>query len=149
MFYQSVLSAEPAAISPGADPLLALADPTLNGRIVVLSPGALKLTCAMIRLGYAEVTVARVCERPRAREADIVLVPEAMTDEALERAAAFARVALVPLGTIAVRLAADSLVQRAMQRLTAHGFTAVRSRKVGGDVLLRAELPMFGHPACA
>ena len=157
LFYRSVLMADPQAISPGVGlpvamedgALLALADPGLDCRVVVLGPGGLELTCAMIRQGYVEVTMARPCERPRAREADVVLVPQAVTAEALYRAAAFARVALAPLGTVVIRLAAEVSAPHAVQQLKKHGFTAVRSRTEGAKVLLRAELPMFGQLACA
>ncbi len=136
------------ALSGPEAALLAIADPGLDCRVVIVAPGALELACALLRRGHSDVTMVRLCDRPRAGQADVVIIPGIASAEVLGRTVASARRMLAPLGTIVIRLAtemADASAQRAARELLLHGFAAVRTRTVFGDAILRAELPLYGQ----
>ena len=149
------------SIGPGGRPLslsqpelavLSLADPGIDSRVALFVPGALELTCALLRRGTSEVTMVRIEDRIRAAEADVVIIPEVSSAAFLARAIPCARRMLAPLGTVTVRLGADlatDLAVTARHQLRLHGFTALRERVIFGDTLIRAELPLYGRLACA
>jgi len=132
--------------------LLRLADAALDSRVVVLCPGALDLTCAMLRLGYTGVAMARLTDRPRTGQADIAIVPHVLSAEFLQRAVPYARRIVSTLGTVVIRLDGElqpALVQQARRLLAGEGFAMARVRSTAGVTLLRAEMPLSGHLKCA
>ena len=142
----------PTALSEPEEALLAMADPGLDCRVVIITPGALELSCALLRRGHREVTMARVGDRPVIGNADIVILPKIESADGMKAAVACAHRMLAPLGTIVIRLATELpevSVQSTMRQLSVHGFAAVRTRFVLGDALLRAELPLYGQLRCA
>lgn len=132
--------------------LVAMADATLSSRIMVVSPGALEIACKLLQLGCTEVAIVRLADRPRPKQADIVLVPALAAGDVLDRAAAFARRVLAPLGTAVFRLdgetSADEM-QRALAVLQGLGFSGLPQRCPAGARLLRADVPLFGRLTCA
>lgn len=142
----------PTRLSEPEEALLVMADPGLDGRVVIIVPGALELSCALLERGHREVTMVRVCDRPLVGQADVVIIPRVTSAEGMQAAVACARRMLAPLGTIVIRLAADLAnitVQSTMRQLLLHGCAVVRTRFVFGDAMLRAELPLYGQLKCA
>lgn len=134
------------------DPAITMADPALDSRIAIITPGALDLTCELIRRGYQSASVVRLQDRPPAGQADVVIVPRPATTDFLERAIPCARRMLAPLGVIVLRLAVDrsgALLHQVRQRLLLNGFTAIRVDRSYGETLLAAELPLHGRLASA
>ena len=132
--------------------LVAMADATPSSRIMVVSPGALELACKLLQLGCTSVAMVRLTDRPRPRQADVVIAPALAAGNALDRAAAFARRVLAPLGTAVFRLDNDTPVdevQRALAVLQGLGFSGLCQRCPAGTRLLRADVPLFGRPRCA
>lgn len=130
------------------DPLVAMADPGLHSRIVIISPGALDLACHLLRHGYRTASIVRLDDRMPAHQADVVIIPGLATAAMLARAVPGARRMLAPMGAIALRLAAgcpDSLHAWARQQLVLNGFTAIRVATARGDTLIGAELPLHGR----
>jgi hypothetical protein len=128
--------------------LIRVADAALDSRIVVLLPGALELTCALMRQGYTNVAMARLTDRPRAEQADILMVPEIMADGLLDRVISYARRVLAPLGTVVLSLDAGLPAEAAQQarcRLRTLGFAAVHAEAACGSTLVRADLPLIGR----
>ena len=152
MFISPTVDAQPLGAglldSDPEDPLVAMADPALDSRIVVISPGALDLTCNLLRHGYQTASVVRLDDRIPAHQADVVIIPQPATAAFLERAIPFARRMLAPMGAVALRLATDrpdSLYAWARQQLLLNGFTAVRVATARGETLIGAELPLHGR----
>lgn len=146
------LGGRPESLSGPELAVLSVADPGIDSRVVLFVPGALELTCALLRRGTSEVTIVRVGDGLRIVEADIAIIPQVPSPEFLERAIPCARRMLAPLGTVTIRFGqhlAGDLVTSACHQLLLHGFAAVRRRKMFGDTLLRAELPLHGRLACA
>ncbi len=132
--------------------LLALTDPSLDSRITLIGPNTLEMLCALLRRGSTEVSALRVCDRPQAGTADVAVIAHVTSPDCLTRAIAHARRVLVPLGTVAIHLAAnpaDALSQQAGHLLLLHGFSPIRLYDYAGETLIRAELPLHGRFACA
>lgn len=132
--------------------LIRVADAALDSRIVVLLPGALELTCALMRQGYTNVAMARLTDRPRAEQADVLIVPdiapETMVDGLLDRVVSYARRVLAPLGTVVLSLDAGLPAEAAQQvrcRLRTLGFAAMHTEAACGSTLVRADLPLIGR----
>ena len=129
-----------------------VADAALDSRIVVLLPGALELTCALMRHGHLTVAMARLTDRPRTDQADIVFVPEVVTSGNLELVVAYARRVLAPLGTLLLSLDAglpSGAARRACHQLRTLGFATVHTEVACGNTLVRADLPLIGRLSCA
>lgn len=138
----------PAELDGPEAALIRMADAALDSRIVVLVPGALELTCALMRQGYTNVAMARLTDRPRAKQADILIVPEIAADGLLDRLISYARRVLAPLGTVVLSLDAGlpaEAAQQARYRLRTLGFAAVHSEAVCGSTRIRADLPLIGR----
>ncbi len=132
--------------------LLSIADAGRESRCVVFVPGALDLACALIRHGVSEVTIARLGDRHPAAKADLVIVPDAGSRDYLERVIPCARRMLMPLSTLVIRIGQDGVNELSLgarRLLVLHGFSAIRTRAVNGDVVLRAEMPLCGRATCA
>ena len=132
--------------------LIRVADAALDSRIIVLLPGALELTCALMRQGYTNVTMARLTDCPRSEQADVLIVPEiAPATRAaglLDRVVSYARRVLAPLGTVVLSLDAGLPAEAAQQarcRLRTLGFAAVHTEATCGGTLVRADLPLIGR----
>jgi hypothetical protein len=132
--------------------LIRVADAALDSRIVVLVPGALELTCALMRQSYTNVAIARLTDRPRAEQADVLIVPEIApgitADGLLDRVVSYARRVLAPLGTVVLSLDAGLpavVAQQARCRLRTLGFAAVHAETACGSTLVRADLPLVGR----
>lgn len=132
--------------------LIRVADAALDSRIVVLLPGALELTCALMRRGYINVAMARLTDRPRAEQADVLIVPEMApgiaADGLLDRVVSYARRVLSPLGTVVLSLDAGlaaGAAQQVRRRLRTLGFAAVHAETACGSTLVRADLPLIGR----
>lgn len=148
----ALLHARPQRLGAADEALLAMADPGPDCRVVIMGLGALELTCALLQRGYTQVTIARPCDRAPGGQADIVVIPQVASAEAMARSIACARHMLAPLGTIAIRLAmagAGPSPRDAIAQMRLHGFTAVRTRTLFGTALIRGELPLFGQLKCA
>lgn len=134
------------------DPLIAMADPTLDSHILVVSPGALDLACDLLHRGYRTASIVRVDQRMTPHQADVVIIPQPATPDFIERAIPFARRMLAPMGVIAIRLALTGDASRAWARhqLLLNGFTAIRVETARGETLIGAELPLHnrGRLAC-
>ena len=133
---------------PSSSPILDMADPAHDSRIAIVGPGGLDLACELIRLGYSTASVVRLDDRIRAHEFDVVIIPQPVAADVLERAIPLARRMLAPLGVVVLRLAADrsdALYAWARRQLVANGFTAVRVDTAHGETLLGAELPLHGR----
>ncbi len=127
--------------------LIRVADAALASRIVVLVPGALELTCTLMRQGYSNVAMARLTDRPRAEQADVLIVPD-VADGLLDRVISYARRVLAPLGTVVLSLDAGLPVEAAQQarcRLRTLGFAAIHAEAACGSTLVRADLPLIGR----
>ncbi len=132
--------------------LLALADPCLDSRISLIGPNTLELLCALLRRGNTQVSATRVSDWPQSGTADLAIIPHVTAPDALERAVAHAHRILLPLGTVALHLAADpadKVIQQTRRLLLLLGFGAIRVRDFSGAALIRAELPLHGRVACA
>ncbi len=132
--------------------LIRAAGAALDSRIVVLLPGALELTCALMRQGYTNVAMARLTDRPRAEQADVVIIPglalEAAADGLLDRVVTYARRVLAPLGTVVLSLDAGLPAEATQQvrcRLRTLGFAAVQAEAACCSTLVRAGLPLMGR----
>jgi hypothetical protein len=141
----------PERLSAGDEALLAMADAGPECRVAIVAPGALELSCALLRRGYGSVTMVQARERAPANQADIVIVPHAASVEAITHSIACARRILAPLGTVVIRLSINGMCptpREAIPQLVLHGFTAIRTRIAFGAALLRGELPLYGHLKC-
>jgi hypothetical protein len=134
------------------DPLIAMADPAMDSRIAVISPGALDIACQLIRHGYQTASVMRVDDRVRPHEADVVIIPQIADSAFIARAIPFAHRLLAPMGVVVLRLPHDRTGRTtayARQQMILNGFTAIRVTTAHGETLLGAELPLHGRLACA
>ncbi len=132
--------------------LLDSIDPVEDTRILLISADTLELMCALIHRGCVSVTARRPGDRPETASADAVIVPHVASAECADQALAQARRALVPLGSLVLRLPADApapLLRHIERSLRLHGFSSSRPRRLTDQILLRAELPSFGNLACA
>lgn len=139
-------------ISPADAALIAFADPGLDSRITLIGSHVLDLLCALLRRGTISVSAVRLLDWPQSGAVDVVVAPYVASLAYLGRAVAQARRLLVPLGTLAMHLPEDPdgvLARQAGHLLLLHGFGLVRKRVVDGGTLIRAELPLYGRPACA
>jgi hypothetical protein len=130
------------------DPLIAMADPAIDSRIAVISPGALDIACQLIRHGYQTASVMRLDDRVRAHQADVVIIPQVADSNFIERAIPFAHRLLAPMGVVVLRLPADHTGRTtafARRQMILNGFTAIRVTTAHGKTLLGAELPLFGQ----
>lgn len=128
--------------------LIRVADAALDSRIVVLLPGALELTCALMRRGYINVAMARLTDRPRGEQADVLVVPEIAANGLVDRVVSYARRVLAPLGTVVLSLDAGLAAEASQQarcRLRTLGFAAVHTEVACGGTLVRADLPLIGR----
>lgn len=140
------------SLSDAGVALLTFADPCRDSRVSLIGSHTLELLCVLLRRGNTEVSAVRVSDWPRSGTADVAIIPDLRAPDMLERAIAHARRVLCPLGTVALHLPsdpADAPAQHARQLLLLHGFSAIRLRDFAGETLIRAELPLFGRPACA
>lgn len=141
----------PPQLSATDAALLAMADPSRDSRVSLIGPDTLELLCALLRHGGANACATRICDWPQAGTADVAIIPGVRSPDHLKRSMAHARRVLVPLGTVAIHLAApaDTLTRQARQLLLLHGFNGLRQAGCPGGVLIRAELPLHGGLACA
>lgn len=163
MFQHAIHVVEPPAPMPGHDgcshqpsageaALLTIADPRPESRVSLIGPNTLELLCALLRHGSIDVSATRVCDRLHAGPADVAVIAHLLSPDCLERAIAHARRVLVPLGTVAIHLAADAtdeLSKQAGRLLVLHGFIRIRVFDHDGETLIRGELPPHGILACA
>ncbi len=141
-----------SCLDGGEAGLLAVADPGLGSRILVMLPGGLEIACALLRRGRTNVATARLTDRPRAGQMDVVMMPSIPSAEFLQRAIPYAHRVLAALGTVVIHLDGSlppGLVQQARRQLASEGFGAVQVRSSFHDTLLRAEMPLFGQLQCA
>ena len=132
--------------------LLDHADPGEHTRVLLIGSDTLELMCALIRRGCVSVATLRPLDRPERASADLVIIPHAAATKCADAVLAHARWALVPLGSLVLRLPGSppSLIGQQLGRsLRLHGFSSIRTTVHAGDVLLRAELPLFGRLECA
>ena len=137
-----------SCLDGGGSGLLALADPGLGSRILVLLPGGLELACALLRRGHTNVAMARLTDRPRIGQADMVMMPHIPSAGFLHRAIPDAHRVMAALGTVVIHLD-GGLVKEARRLLAAEGFAAVQACSSFNGMLLRAEMPLFGQLRCA
>ncbi len=125
-----------------------MADPAIDSRIAVISPGALDIACQLIRHGYQTASVMRVDDRTRPHQADVVIIPEIADSAFIARAIPFAHRLLAPMGVVVLRLPPDRTGRTAAfarQQMMLNGFTAIRVTTTKGETLLGAERPLFGQ----
>lgn len=141
-----------AYCSPSDVALLDLADPLPDARVILIGSGTLDLLCALIRRGCYHAATVQLTDRSQAGVADIALVPHASSPECIDAAVLLAKRALVPLGSIIIRLedsSPDALASFTRRTLRLHGFSAIHTRALGDHWLVTAELPLHGRLACA
>ena len=127
-------------------------DPVEDTRILLIGSDTLELMCALIHRGCVSVAARRPGDVPETASADAVIVPHVASAEDASQALAQARRALVPLGSLVLRLPADApvaLLRHIERSLRLHGFSASRTRRLSDQILLHAELPLFGSLARA
>lgn len=101
-----------------------------------------------MRQGYTDVTMTRLTDRPRAEQADVLIVPEFAADGLLDRVVSYARRVLAPLGTVVLSLDAGlpaEAAQLARCRLPTLAFAAVHAEFACGSTLVRADLSLIGR----
>ncbi len=126
--------------------------PLTDARILLLGPNALEMMCALIRSDCASVTALRPADRSAAASAEIAIVMQAASPEYVDQMLVQARWALVPLGSVVLRLPAIapvSLLRHVARSLRLHGFSAVRTRTLANHIVLSAELPLLGRLTAA
>lgn len=146
----SVVAFPPPAPLVGDDGLLDLAEPVEDTRVVLIGADTLELMCALVRRGCASAAMVRLGGRCDAHAAEIAIVPHLDSPAGAEIAVAQARHALVPLGSLVVRLAHDRfgiIATAADAALRRHGFSAIRRATLAGDLVFTAELPLHGRLA--
>ena len=127
-------------------------DPVEDTRILLIGSDTLELMCALIHRGCVSVAARRSGDRPETASADVAIVPQVASAECADQALAQARRALVPLGSLVLCLPVDApapLLRHLERSLRLHGFSTGRTRRLSDQILLRAELPLFGNLACA
>jgi hypothetical protein len=127
-------------------------DPVEDTRILLIGSDTLELMCALIRRGCVSVTARRPGGRPETASADVAIVAQVASAECADQALAQARRALVPLGSLVLRLSVDAsvaLLRHVDRSLRLHGFSPGRTRMLADQILLHAELPLFGNLARA
>jgi hypothetical protein len=135
---------------PGAALLEALGAIEDEGHILVLGRDGPDLMCALLRAGAPQVTHLRSYERLEADSASMVVVPHVPSPDWLEGALSPIRRALFANGRLAVVVDPLPRAQNRVTRmLTLHGFTAIRTRRVAGRLVLSAEAPAFNLRRCA
>ena len=142
----------PPALLAGDGGLLDLAEPVEDTRVILIGADTLELMCALVRRGCASAATVRLGERCDAHAAEIAIVPHLDSPACAETAVAQARRALVPLGSLVVRLAHDRygiVATAAEMALRRHGFSAIRRTMLGSDLVFTAELPLYGQLAAA
>ncbi|MBV9749554.1 MAG: hypothetical protein JO157_12160 [Acetobacteraceae bacterium] len=130
--------------------LLAEIDPAEDTRILLIGVDTLELMCALIHRGCVSVAARRPGDRPETASAEIVVAPQVATAECADQVLGQARRALVPLGSLVMRLspgASAGLLRHIDRFLRLHGFSPARPRVLADQVLLRAEFPAFGRLA--
>lgn len=148
----AVAASHPSGLDNLEAALLSMAVPDIDSRVVVLAPGALELSCALLRQGHGDVSMIRLSDHPRTGEADVAFIPHVASTKFLERALTCLRRILLPQGTLTLALASDlphGAVQHARRQLRLHGFTAVRTRTLDDGIIMRAKLSRFGDTKCA
>jgi hypothetical protein len=144
---QSVPAIDPVrAIDPMHAMHSALGD-VRDEEVLVIGPHGLETMCDLLHRGARSVMLLRMDVRPDAQSASLVVVPDAPSIEWLACVLGHARRALLPAGRIVLRVA---LVGRQMaaqisRMLRVHGYTAIATRELGDQLLLRAERPGFGR----
>ncbi len=139
------------AAAPLDAAMLALVEPWPDCAIVVASPGGLELACALMRRGFADVTIARPGDRLPHCHADIVLIPGSATLDRLAASLAWARRILAPAGSVVLRSAGASApgLRQVIPALQMQGFTSIRTRTLAGATLVRADIPLQKQRRCA
>jgi hypothetical protein len=115
-------------------------------RALVLGPD-IAVMCGLIRRGCEEVTELEQNERPEARHFSLVIVSALRSTDMAACAIAHARRGLAPAGRIVVRTATDpsgQLGQAIERALRLHGFSLIRSRRIGTGAVFSGELPLLG-----
>ncbi len=85
-------------------------DPVEGTRILLIGSDTLELMCALIHRGCVSVTARRPGDRPEMASADVVIVSQVASAECADQALVQARRALVPLGSLVLRLPVDAPV---------------------------------------
>jgi hypothetical protein len=112
--------------------------------IVVLGGDGPDLMCALLRAGAPQVTHLRSHERLEADSASLVIVPHVPSLDWLESSLSSIRRALFTNGHLALCVDPLPTMQHHVRCLLClHGFTAIRTRRVAGCLMLNAEVPAF------
>ena len=100
--------------------------------------------CALLRAGAPQVTHLRSHDRLEADSASLVIVPHVPSLDWLESALSSIRRALFANGRLALCVDPLPTMQSRVRRLLSlHGFTAIRTHRVAGRLMLNAEVPAF------
>jgi hypothetical protein len=135
---------------PGSSLLDSLGAVEDEDHILVLGGAGPDLMCALLRAGAAQVTHLRSFERPEADSVSLVIVPQVPSLDWLASVLPRIRRALMVNGRVAVCIDILPTTQNAVRHmLSLHGFTAIRSSRAAGRLVLRAEMPAFGIRRCA
>jgi len=129
------------------EPLLAFAEPVAGAHALVVAERGSELLCSLIRRGCLAATSLRLAAKPEAGIYDLVVAPRVTSIDCPDRLVNQAARALVPTGRFIARVIDDRVGHVSVMlahSLRLHGFTAVRTRIMSGETLVRADQPAFG-----
>lgn len=113
----------------------------------VIGPGALEFTCLLLRRGCIAATALCRNQPGETATADMVVIPDAVSAEAIGQSIAQAWKTLAPNGWIVLRIQDDpsgTLAVRAIRQLRVTGFSSIAVEALPEQTLLTAERPFFG-----
>ncbi len=129
---------------PAEDQLLHFAGDVAGSHALIVAAAGPDLICSLLRRGCLMATSLRLAEKPEGHCYDLVVAPAVASAERLDMIIRQANRALVPGGRIVARIAGQpggSLARVTVRLLRLNGFTAVRTRIMPGEALVRAERP--------
>jgi hypothetical protein len=122
------------------DPLLSLAGPIGDRRVLVVAAHGLDLMCGLIRRGCRAATHLRIGDQPEAGGFDLMLLPGMAELPSLDTAVRLVRRSLAPRGRVVIGVPDARTAAALGRRLRLNGFCQLRSRHLPSGVLLRADL---------
>lgn len=142
-----LVSPASSATSPPADLDAEFLDdvgPCTGSRVLVLGNRRAGLMCGLIRRGCLAVTSLQQGSKPQAGAFDAVLVPHVTSGDDLDGIVASIWQALAPAGGFVACLtdgtSGGAPGLELERRLRLHGFGSLRTRRLGGSLLLQATL---------
>jgi hypothetical protein len=126
------------------DPLLSLAGDVAGSHALIVAASGPDLLCCLLRRGCLMATSLRLAEKPEGHCYDLVVAPAVASAECLDKIIRQANRALMSGGCLVMRVAGQpgsSLARITVRMLRLNGFTAISTRILPGEALVRAERP--------